>query len=144
MARKTLANNVLVDDRNSFGNPLAEANLVSMYERIRQFLPAKHRQYLDDIKNGVGNVDPEIELEMHLRLASLLATNAAEWMLRDGKPSRDLYSLMGEVRQSATAIEDIRRKRAALGKETEEEDMVIDPLQELAADRVVRLHAKSA
>ena len=139
MAKSTLADNVLVNPQNSFGNPLSEANLNSLYDRIRHLLTDKHRKYLDNIKNGEGEIDPMIELEMNLRLVSVLAQNAVDWSLRDGKVPRDVSTLLSEVRQSASAIEDIRRKRDGIVKEEEAEESVFNPLKDTAYGRLKSL-----
>lgn len=139
MAKSTLADNVLVNSQNSFGNPLSEANLNSLYDRIRHLLTDKHRKYLDNIKNGEGEIDPMIELEMNLRLVSVLAQNAVDWSLRDGKVPRDVSTLLSEVRQSASAIEEIRRKRDGVVKEEEAEEAVFNPLKDTAYGRIKSL-----
>lgn len=139
MAKSTLADNVLVNSQNSFGNPLSEANLNSLYDRIRHLLTDKHRKYLDNIKNGEGEIDPIIELEMNLRLVSVLAQNAVDWALRDGRVPKDVSTLLSEVRQSASAIEDIRRKRDGVVKEEAAEEAVFNPLKDTAYGRIKSL-----
>lgn len=136
MARTALDKNVLVNAQNSFGNPLSEANLSSLYDRIRHLLTDKHRKYLDNIKNGDGEIDPQIELEMNLRLVSVLAQNAVDWALRDGRVPKDVSTLLSEVRQSATAIEEIRRRRDAVTRDVENEVEEFDPLRETASGRL--------
>lgn len=136
MARTALDKNVLVNAQNSFGNPLSEANLSSLYDRIRHLLTDKHRKYLDNIKNGDGEIDPQIELEMNLRLVSVLAQNAVDWALRDGRVPKDVSTLLSEVRQSATAIEEIRRRRDAVARDVENEVEEFDPLRETASGRL--------
>lgn len=142
MARSSLADNVLVRSENSFGSPLSEANLSSLYDRIRHLLTDKHRQYLDKIKNGEGEIDPIVELEMNLRLVSVLAQNAVEWSLRDGRVPKDVSTLLAEVRQSASAIEDIRRKRQVVEKEEEAPD-AFDPLRDTAIGRIRSFHVEA-
>ena len=144
MRKSTLQDNVLVNAQNSFGNPLSEANLASLYDRIRHLLTDRHRTYLDQIKNGEGEIDAKIELEMNLRLTSVLAQNAVDWSLRDGKLSRDLPSLLSEVRQSAMGIEEINRRRAVLVKEEESTESAFDPLRTTAAGRIRSLRRDTA
>lgn len=143
--RFTLAEKALIKDKDSnFANPLSEGNVTNLYERIRPLITDKHREYLDMIQQGTGKIDPIMELEMNLRLVSILSTNAVEWALRDGRVSKDISSLLSEVRQSATAIEDINRKRKEMEAKSGNEDRVVDPTQQSPVALFENLHRESA
>jgi len=114
----------------AFSEPLGEENVIDIYDRVRHLMSEEHREYLDQIQRGDGKVDPVMELEMNLRLVSILSTQAVEWALRDGKVPKDVSSLLGEVRQSATAIEDIKRKREELRLKRGDNEQVVDPTRE--------------
>lgn len=145
MARKNwkLSEDALLSrPSKAFSEPLGEENIIEIYDRVKHLMSEEHREYLDNIQRGEGKVDPVMELEMNLRLVSILSTQAVEWALRDGKVPKDVSSLLGEVRQSASAIEDIKRKREELRLKRGDDERVVDPTRESALARFQGIHTE--
>jgi len=71
---------------------------------------------------GEAETDSLLDLEMFFRLVTIYATQAVMWSLEERKVTKDIGSILGEVRQSAVAIENMRTKRVEVKKEKVEDE----------------------
>jgi hypothetical protein len=115
--------------------PLNRQDIEEILEIVAPFMGDEHREYLERIKAGNGEVDALLDLEMILRLVSLYSTQAVVWSLREGKVSKDIGAILGEARQSAVAVESMRVKRNEARAKVADDDGVVDPTRESTLGR---------
>jgi|SRR5690606_1313570 len=115
--------------------PLEPEDIYEIFDMVAPFMSDEHREYLDRIKRGEGQVDALLDLEMILRLVTIYAPQAVMWSLQDGKVSKDIGSILGEARQSAVAVENMRVKRNESAVKKDDADGMVDPTRKPALDR---------
>src|SRR5687768_6958555 len=126
MARKqwSLPDTVKKVETNNTGNfnPLSQDQLRELYEAIGAVMSDEHRIHIEQILNEGKGVDPLLELEIVFRVVEIYSLKAVTWALNTGAVTKDIGALLGEARQSATAIENMRMKRAENAAKSKEED----------------------
>ena len=112
-------------DYSSVSN-LSQDKVAEVYSNIAHFLPAEHREYLEKLLRGEAQTDVLIDLEMFFRLVTIYATQAVMWALEEKRVTKDIGSILGEVRQGAMAIETMRSKRTDVVRKKDEEESGVD------------------
>jgi hypothetical protein len=113
MARNTWK---LSDDISSirqiqnFG-PLTSEAVTDLIQSVSHLMSEKHRDYLHRILVGEGEVDPLMDLETFFRVVHIYALWAVKRSLESGTTSKEIGSILGEVRQTAVAIDSMQAKR---------------------------------
>lgn len=115
--------------------PMSTEEIYEIFDMVAPFMSDEHRDYLERIKSGKGQVDALLDLEMILRLLTIYAPQAVMWSLNEGRVSKDIGSILGEARQSAVAVENMRVKRNESVVKKNDADGVADPTRKPALDR---------
>jgi hypothetical protein len=105
---------------------LSQEQVAEVYSNIAHFLPPTHKEYLEKLLRGEADTDVLLDLEMFFRLVTIYATQAVMWAMDEKKVSRDIGSILGEVRQGAVAIEGMRAKRADVSRKKDGNDDGVD------------------
>lgn len=107
---------------------LSQEKVSEVYSNIAHFLPDAHRAYLEKLLRGEAEVDALLDLEIFFRLVTLYSTQAITWAMegQDIKVTKDIGSILGEVRQGAVAIESMRNKRVEAQTKKEMEESGVD------------------
>lgn len=120
--------------------PMSRENIIELYGGVRHMLPNEHRLYLDRLESGETELDPLMHLEMLMVMMTAYATQALEWSMEAGKANRDIAPIVGELRQTAAAVENIKIKRQEAADKRGDDTGVVDPTQFSASDRFEGLH----
>lgn len=120
--------------------PLTPENVAELYSTVAHLMSEEHRAYLEKMMAGEAPVDALLDLEMMLRLVTIYATQAIKWSFEKGSVSKDIGSVLGEARQAAVAVENMRLKRQEAMKKNDDDDGVVDPTRESSLARFENLH----
>lgn len=102
---------------------MTKDKVAELYGNIAHLVSEEHREYLEGFLNdGNQNMDVVLDLEMFMRLVTIYAYQAVLKAFEHGDVKKDISSLLGEVRQSAVAIESMRNKRAELAEKANKND----------------------
>lgn len=90
-------------------------------------LSVEQREYVENLLAGTSDPDPLLDLEIFFRLVNVYAMHAVQWSLEERKLSKDIGSILGEVRQGAGAIETMRTKRSEVKEKVDDAERMVDP-----------------
>lgn len=124
--------------------PLDPEDIYEIFDMVAAFMSDEHREYLERIKSGNGTVDALLDLEMILRLMTIYAPQAVVWSLQEGKVSKEIGAILGEARQSAVAVENMRVKRNESAVKKDDADGMVDPTRKSTLDRFESLFGGSS
>lgn len=133
----------LASDFKSSG-AMSRENIIELYGGVRHMLPDTHRVYLDDLESGKTDLDPLMHLEMLMVMMTAYATQVLEWSMEAGKANRDVGPIVGELRQTAAAVENIKIKRQEAKDKRGDDTGVADPTQISAMGRFQSFHRESS
>jgi hypothetical protein len=102
-------------------------NVYDLYASLAPLMSDEHREYIDNMLNGQAQTDPLLDLEMFFRVVNIYALQAVKWSMDEGKVTKDVGAILGEVRQGATAIESMRNKRKEEQVKVDDEGRMADP-----------------
>lgn len=124
--------------------PMSRENIIELYGGVRHMLPNNHRAYLDRLESGETELDPLMHLEMLMVMMTAYATQALEWSMEAGKANRDVAPIVGELRQTAAAVENIKIKRQEAADKRGDETGVVDPTRQSPLSFFESIHSESS
>lgn len=124
--------------------PMSRENIIELYGGVRHMLPESHQTYLDNLEAGSTDLDPLMHLEMLMVMMTAYSTQAIEWSMEAGKANRDLAPIIGELRQTAAAVENIRVKRQEAADKRGDETGVVDPTRQSPLSFFENFHRESS
>lgn len=93
-----------------------------LYGSIAHMLSSDQQEYLDRLMNGEAEPDPMLDLAIFMRLVHAYGVQAVKWSVEERKVTKDIGSILGEVRQGAVALENMKNKREELDKAKNTDD----------------------
>lgn len=116
----------LIQNMQNYG-PMSPENIAELYSSIAHLLSNEQREYLDKMMQGEADTDALLDLEMFFRIVNVYAMQAVAWSLEERKVTKDIGGILGEVRQGAVAIENMRTKRNEVKAKIDDTERVVDP-----------------
>jgi hypothetical protein len=102
-----------------------EAELKRLFERFKPFLSDDHKEYVHGIIEGKNNVDTVREMELLVRLMSLLFQASADWFFQEGKINGDLAKFADSLRMGIKDLNDLREKEEERAAKQDEADGLV-------------------
>lgn len=88
-----------------------EQRVTQLFKRMQPFMTRKQKAYADDIMNGRADVDPLEELQLIIRQATFVFSEAADEHWRSRRISKELSEMINAIRMSLKDYEEIKRAR---------------------------------
>lgn len=88
-----------------------EKRVEQLFKRMQPFMTREQKAYADDIQNGRADVDPLKELELIIRQATFVFSEAADEHWRARRISKELSEMINAIRMSLKDFEEIKRLR---------------------------------
>lgn len=129
MARRRnwgLSNVDALQELQNYG-PLSVDNVYELYASLAPLMSDEHREYIEKMLDGVADTDPLLDLEMFFRVVNIYALQSVKISLEEGKVTKDIGAILGEVRQCGTAIEAMRTKRKEEQVKVDDAERMADP-----------------
>jgi len=104
-----------------------EDRVSQLFKRMQPFMTREQKAYADDIQSGRKGVDALFELELIIRQATFVFSEAADGHWRSKTISRELTEMINALRMSLKDFEDIKRAREdKLEKDTTVESVALE------------------
>jgi hypothetical protein len=107
-----------------------------------EYMSDEHKEYLDALYNGEEEVDALKILEILSYYELIYVGVAMKDVIEQKKISRDLASVLGELRQTAKEVEDIKGKRKIESEKIRVKEEQFDPTTTSALSRFESLHGE--
>lgn len=93
-----------------------------LYKDIEHMLTPEQREYYERAYNGVGELDPVLEMQLFIRLFGLYVTRMMAEGLTDEKLFRDMGAILGHFRGAIKDLEDMQVKRSELKRKYKDDE----------------------
>lgn len=123
--------------------PPAQKAANSLIEDLRPVLPADLVEYLEESLNGDEDSDSVKDMEILVNRLRVYVYSAIGWAQQDGKVTKDIATLIAELRMSIRDLESMRVKRQEMEHKHGDTERVVDPTRKPALDRFASFHQQS-
>ena len=136
-------NNTLTSKRSPGRPPAvapAQAAANKLIDDLRPVLPPDLIEYLEESLQGAEDSDSVKDMEILVNRLRVYVYSAIGWAQQDAKVTKDIATLIAELRMSIRDLEAMRVKRQEMEHKHGNEDRMVDPTRKPALDRFESFH----
>lgn len=110
-----------------------QSRVEQVYKRMMPYMTREQKAYAEDVQNGRAGVDALKEMELLIRQATFVFSEAADEHWKSKKITRELSEMINAIRMSLKDFEDIKRAREEAAQQEAQVDDI--DLSEREAER---------
>lgn len=118
----------------------AQAAANKLIDDLRPVLPPDLVEYLEESLTGAEDSDSVKDMEILVNRLRVYVYSAIGWAQQDAKVTKDIATLIAELRMSIRDLEAMRVKRQEMDYKHGNEERVVDPTRKPALDRFESFH----
>lgn len=118
----------------------AQTAATKLIDDLRPVLPADLIEYLEESLQGNEDSDSVKDMEILVNQLRVYVYKAIGWAQQDGKVTKDIATLIAELRMSIRDLEAMRVKRQEMEYKHGDDERLVDPTRKPALARFESFH----